>query len=492
MRPLFEASSVNPEAKDLTRINDIVSKSGGDVAKATKLAQQMAKAIKDPAKMARRHQAAVQIFGEDHPVTKAFEVAKPNEPAPKTGKPALEFIKDLNPTIYNNIIAAFKVKKLDFTKVDASKIQKLDQKTAFKYGGAEGDKYFKIWMVDDEIAFCTWANTMIDNRFNWNQKGKGAEKRIYANIIGTQPHIDGYFKSNSYLSKITTVYMIPFTAFGPAAVDMVEDERAKFFNTKNALDDEPMIFNQVLMLSNAKAYMNKILGVAEKALNTIDKNVQVSKLDVDKLSVNGSDTYSAGGYYGSPAIVHNWWFNLSLPGFDYGKYGWDGHTRSEHAWYDTAKAELRKAGVKMAFATDCKKHIREWIGKAKKLPEMTEFLEDVASYKELLDAYSSDELVGELKGSVTNILKKIGLEGSAYTSLHQRGTGFEFYITATERNVWVNPRTYGESKQALAKAVKDLAAKYPQYFELVKRDGTIVPTLRMKPEMLKTIEKIKK
>ena len=253
MRPLFEASSVNPEVKDLTRINDIVSKSGGNVAKATKLAQQMAKAIKDPAKMARRYQAAVQILGENHPVTKAFEVAKPSEPAPKTGKPALELIKDLNPTIYNNIIAAFKVKKLDFTKVDASKIQKLDSKTAFKYGGAEGDKYFKIWMVDDEIAFCTWANTMIDNRFNWKHRGKGLEKRVYANIIGTQPHIDGYFKSNSYLNKITTVYMIPFTAFGPVAVDMVEDERAKFLGAKEAIANSEFIVEIKFFLKLSKS-----------------------------------------------------------------------------------------------------------------------------------------------------------------------------------------------------------------------------------------------
>lgn len=392
---------------------------------------------------------------------------------------------------YNNIIAAFKVKKLDFTKVDASKIQKLDKRTAFKYGGAEGDKYFKIWMVDDEIAFCTWANTMIDNKFNWNQKGKGAEKRIYADIIGTQPHIDGYFKSNSYLSKITTVYMIPFTAFGPAAVDMVEDERAKFFNTKNALDDEPMIFNQLLMLSNAKAYMNKIQGVAEKALNTLDKNVEVSKLDVDKVSVNGSDTYSA-GEYSRPAIVHDWWFVLSLPSFDYGKYDWGGHTHSDHAWYDDAKAELRKAGVKMAFAADCKKHVREWIAKAKKLPEMVEFLEVAASYKDLLDAYDSDELIHELKGSVTNILKKIGFieeDDAEYLSIN----GVGFYLTASRRNVLLNPSLYyGKHKQALAQTVKNLAAKYPQYFELVKREGTIVPTLQMKSEMLKTIEKIKK
>lgn len=490
MNPLFEASNITPDAKDIKRINDIMAKAGTDMGKAEKLALQMAKAIKDPDKMARRHVAALNILGAEHPVTKAFEDFNKPVPVPKTGKPALQFVKDIDEPNYNRIVKAFKVKGLNFDAVDASKIQKLSQAEAFKYGGAEGDKYFKIWMKDDEIAFCTWANTMIDDKFNWNQKGKGSEKRIYANIIGNQPHIDGYFKSNSYLKNITDVYMIPFTAFGKAAVEMVEDERSKFFNTKNALNAEPMIFNQALMLSDAKAYMNKVLNTTEKALNALDKNVEVSKLDVDKLSVNGSDTYSANGYYG-PAIVHNWWFDLSLPGFDYGKYDWNGHTHSERAWYDTAKTELRKAGVKMAFATDCKKHIREWIGKAKKLPEMVEFLEVAASYKDLLDAYNSDEIVKELKGSVTNILKEIGFSDNKNTAYLFRN-GFEFYITATDRNVWLNPRTYNVSKQALAKAVKDFAAKYPQYFELVKRDGTIVPTLRMKPEMLKTIEKIKK
>lgn len=257
MNPLFEASNITPDAKDIKRINDIMAKAGTDMSKAEKLALQMAKAIKDPDKMARRHAAALNILGADHPVTKAFEDFNKPVPVPKTGKPALQFVKDIDEQNYNRIVKAFKVKGLNFDAVDASKIQKLSQAEAFKYGGAEGDKYFKIWMKDDEIAFCTWANTMIDDKFNWNQKGKGSEKRIYANIIGNQPHIDGYFKSNSYLKNITDVYMIPFTAFGKAAVEMVEDERSKFFNTKNALDAEPMIFNQALMLSDAKAYMNK-------------------------------------------------------------------------------------------------------------------------------------------------------------------------------------------------------------------------------------------
>lgn len=94
--------------------------------------------------------------------------------------------------------------------------------------------------------------------------------------------------------------------------------------------------------------------------------------------------------------------------------------------------------------------------------------------------------------SVTNILKEIGFRVSQDKTLYQFGSGFEFYITVTDDSVWLNPRTYDANKPALAKFVKGLAAKYPQYFELVKKVGTIVPTLRMKHEMLKTIEKIKK
>lgn len=70
---LFE--SLDPQPKDIKRIQDIITKSGGDMEKARKLASTMAGKIKDADKMERRFTAAVQELGEDHPVTEEFKKA---------------------------------------------------------------------------------------------------------------------------------------------------------------------------------------------------------------------------------------------------------------------------------------------------------------------------------------------------------------------------------------------------------------------------------
>ena len=69
---LFESKGVEPDAKDRKRINDIISKSAGDLAKAEKLADSMCKKITDENKLQRRYNAAVEILGPDHVVTKKF------------------------------------------------------------------------------------------------------------------------------------------------------------------------------------------------------------------------------------------------------------------------------------------------------------------------------------------------------------------------------------------------------------------------------------
>ena len=194
---------------------------------------------------------------------------------------------------------AFKVKKLDFTKVDTSKIQKLDSKTAFKYGGTEGDKYFKIWMFGDAVGFCTWANTMIDNRFNWNHKGKRCRKTyLYKYHRYSTPHIDGYFKSNSYLNKVTAVYMIPFTVFGPIAVDMVEDERAKFLGAKEAIANSEFIVDQNRLFNEAERFMRKQPTKLEAKFSKLVPGITVYIPKSEegmyrKMEISGTDTYSA-------------------------------------------------------------------------------------------------------------------------------------------------------------------------------------------------------
>lgn len=59
--------------KDHQRVMDFAKRAGGDTEKMVKLAANMAKAIGDQEKMRSRWQAAVDIYGSESPVAKAFE-----------------------------------------------------------------------------------------------------------------------------------------------------------------------------------------------------------------------------------------------------------------------------------------------------------------------------------------------------------------------------------------------------------------------------------
>lgn len=59
--------------KDHQRVMDFAKRAGGDTDKMIKLAANMAKAIKDKEKMRSRWQAAVDVYGSESPVAKAFE-----------------------------------------------------------------------------------------------------------------------------------------------------------------------------------------------------------------------------------------------------------------------------------------------------------------------------------------------------------------------------------------------------------------------------------
>lgn len=59
--------------KDHQRVMDFAKRAGGDTEKMAKLAANMAKAIGDKEKMRSRWQAAVDIYGSESPVAKAFE-----------------------------------------------------------------------------------------------------------------------------------------------------------------------------------------------------------------------------------------------------------------------------------------------------------------------------------------------------------------------------------------------------------------------------------
>lgn len=65
-------SSINEDAKDDKRINDIITKSNGKHFKADDLAKTMAKSIKDVKKAERRYNASLSILGSEHSVTRIF------------------------------------------------------------------------------------------------------------------------------------------------------------------------------------------------------------------------------------------------------------------------------------------------------------------------------------------------------------------------------------------------------------------------------------
>lgn len=121
-----------------------------------------------------------------------------------------------NRDIMNRLFKAVLKHGFSFKNLTDSAVIELSPKSAFKFGGTEGDKYLKIWLYkDNQIAFCTWANTMFDDNFNWNAKArKAAEKRDNSKIIGVKSFIDAYLKSNSAIDSLSSVYMIPWDNMG--------------------------------------------------------------------------------------------------------------------------------------------------------------------------------------------------------------------------------------------------------------------------------------
>lgn len=83
----------------------------------------------------------------------------------------IEYLKACDPELMDRVVKVFaECRKLDFLSIRQGDIMVVTPEKAFEYKGNEGDKYFKIWMAGDKIAWCTWANSMIDSRFRWNSK----------------------------------------------------------------------------------------------------------------------------------------------------------------------------------------------------------------------------------------------------------------------------------------------------------------------------------
>lgn len=144
--------------------------------------------------------------------------------------PSLLMIYQSNKSVFDRLFKATLKKGFTFTKLKENDIVKLTPAEAFKYGGKEGDKYIKLWLTSKkEVGIVTWANTMIDDNFNWNAKARGADKRDNSKLIGIPTMCQGYLKKTDYLfSTFTRCYMIPFEKLGKySAFKAKEEAKAK-------------------------------------------------------------------------------------------------------------------------------------------------------------------------------------------------------------------------------------------------------------------------
>lgn len=143
------------------------------------------------------------------------------------------YLKTLDTELMDKIISTFaNYKKLDFESIKQSEVMILTPKQAFEYAGDEGDKYFKIWVADNRIAWCTWANTLVDSQFRWNSKARNEQKRDNSDLLGNDPYLSEYLKSYNAIDKCSVVYMFPFAAFSEVG-QAAETRKKKNTNTAN-------------------------------------------------------------------------------------------------------------------------------------------------------------------------------------------------------------------------------------------------------------------
>ena len=313
-------------------------------------------------------------------------------------------VKQNNPEIWNNIVKAFKVKKLNFENVKSSKIVEESPEAAFKYGGEEGDKYFKLWMRNEKIAFVTWANTMIDTKFRWNAKAKNAaDKRDNKDIIGTKEDVLGYLKSTPYYKKCTSVFRIPFDAFGPAATKMVNAERSKYEEDSNFLKSKENTLSPGEYLRRFHEFENfiysEIFKKFEYTVRTLpykSKNVRATLsqycLDLNEPEINCSDKiiYDSGNPKVSDYYA-NIYFKLQLPELNvknlgYGLYG-NPVTKDDERIYN---------GYEARYKSDVEKRVDDII----KTIKASFSQEDLEYYAGLFKTY--DEVRDTLKKSDVN------------------------------------------------------------------------------------------
>ena len=136
----------------------------------------------------------------------------------------LRYLKGCDGELYGRIVRTLKVYRgIDFEAIGQEDVMVVSPEEALEYSGEEGDKYFKVWMAGERIAWCTWANTLVDSHFRWNAKARGENKRDNSDLLGNEPYVSAYLKSYDAVKECSTVYMFPFAAFGKKEEEVEEE-----------------------------------------------------------------------------------------------------------------------------------------------------------------------------------------------------------------------------------------------------------------------------
>ena len=137
----------------------------------------------------------------------------------------LDYLKGCDGELYGRIVRTLKVYRgIDFEAIGQEDVMVVSPDKALEYSGEEGDKYFKVWMAGERIAWCTWANTLVDSHFRWNAKARGENKRDNGDLLGNEPYVSAYLKSYDAVKECSTVYMFPFAAFGKKEEEVEKKE----------------------------------------------------------------------------------------------------------------------------------------------------------------------------------------------------------------------------------------------------------------------------
>lgn len=145
--------------------------------------------------------------------------------------------------LLNRLFKALVKHGYSLNKLDEKDIMKVSPRQSMLYSGSTGDEYCKIWIrPNGGIAFCTWANTMIDDNFNWDPKARNKdERRDNGKIIGDRECIIGYLKKTSWVYNSKNVeycLMLPFSRMGN--LEFIRNQRKRNFEDPKRIKETAM------------------------------------------------------------------------------------------------------------------------------------------------------------------------------------------------------------------------------------------------------------